>query len=451
MQSEFNFFQQWYPVSPVEDIDPQKPTSITVLGIRLVIWKPKSSDYQVFLDKCPHRLAPLSEGRVDEKTGNLMCSYHGWEFDAQGICTRIPQADNPQLVTKNQQQLCAVSLPVRQDSDLLWVWLDANSPQLATETLLPLSPQIDASKGFVWSSYVRDLEYDWQTLIENVADPSHVPFTHHGVQGNREQAGAISFEIVKSAANLIEANTVGRFETTITFEPPCRLEYKIRVGKEGKQLGLVTYCIPTYPGKSRIVALFTRNFAAHLNRIIPRWWSHIKIRNQVLDGDMIILHQQERFLQERQSEESWKTAYQLPTNADRLIIEFRKWFDKYSQGKLPWDKVGIEVPQNNFLGINGISGINENRKELLDRYKQHTQICSSCRNAVKFFQHLQVFCVGYFAIIISIVAILPDALRIKFGLPLMLTGLFSLAGFAGLKFWLIPQFYFQDYLHPEKD
>jgi phenylpropionate dioxygenase-like ring-hydroxylating dioxygenase large terminal subunit len=445
MQSEFNFFEHWYPVSPVEDLDPQNPTPVTVLGLRLVIWKPKSSDYRVFFDKCPHRLAPLSEGRVDEKTGNLMCSYHGWQFDESGICTRIPQAENPQLVTQNQKNLCAVTLPVRQENDLLWVWLDANSPQLAADTPLPLSPQVDASKGFVWSSYVRDLEYDWQTLVENVADPSHVPFTHHGVQGDREQASPIILEIVKSTVNLIEATSEGRFNTTITFEPPCRLEYTIRVGKEGKQLGLVTYCIPTYPGKSRIVAQFTRNFAANLNNLIPRWWSHIKIRNQVLDGDMIILHQQERFLQERQSVESWKTAYKLPTSADRLIIEFRNWFDKYSQGKLPWDKVGIEVPRSSILTIN------ENRQILLDRYTQHTQNCSSCRKALKNSQRLQVILVAYFAIIISLVAILPDALRIKLGLPLMVTGLLSLVTFAWLKFWLIPQFYFQDYLHPEKD
>ena len=444
MQSEFNFFQHWYPVSPVEDIDPQKPTPVTVLGLRLVIWKPKSSNYRVFLDKCPHRLAPLSEGRVDEKTGNLMCSYHGWEFDAQGICTRIPQAENPQLVSKNKKNLCAVSLPVRQENDLLWVWLDANSPQLATDTPLALSPQIDASKGFVWSSYVRDLEYDWQTLVENVADPSHVPFTHHGLQGNREQALPIPLEIIKSTANLIEANSQGRFNTTITFEPPSRLEYTIRVGNEGKQLGLITYCIPTYPGKSRIVALFTRNFAANINRFIPRWWSHIKLRNKVLDGDMIILHQQEHFLQERQLHESWKTAYKLPTSADRLIFEFRNWFDKYSQGKLPWDKVGIQVPQSSTLTIN------ENRQVLLDRYNQHTKNCSSCRKALKIAQRLQVFLVAYFAIIISVVATLPDAFRIKLGLPLMLSGLLSLTVFAWLKFWLIPQFYFEDYIHPEK-
>ena len=189
MPPEFNFFQHWYPLSPIEDLDPKRPTPVMLLGLRFVIWKPGSSEtYRVFLDQCPHRLAPLSEGRVDEKTGNLMCSYHGWQFNEQGLCTHIPQAENPQLVTKNQQNLCATALPCCQENELLWVWPDANSAELAAATPRPLSPQVDATKGFVWSSMVRDLEYDWQTLVENVADPSHVPFAHHGVQGNRDRA-----------------------------------------------------------------------------------------------------------------------------------------------------------------------------------------------------------------------------------------------------------------------
>lgn len=37
---------------PVEDLDPKQPTSVTLLGLRLVIWKPKSSEtFQVFLDQ----------------------------------------------------------------------------------------------------------------------------------------------------------------------------------------------------------------------------------------------------------------------------------------------------------------------------------------------------------------------------------------------------------------
>ncbi|HBL10777.1 MAG TPA: pheophorbide a oxygenase [Cyanobacteria bacterium UBA11162] len=440
MPPEFNFFQHWYPVSPVEDLDPKRPTAVMILGLQLVIWKPPSSqNYCVFLDQCPHRLAPLSEGRVDEKTGNLMCSYHGWQFNEKGFCTHIPQSDNPELIAKNKHNLCAITLPCCQENDLLWVWLDAHSTELATNTPRPLSPQLDASKGFVWSSMVRDLEYDWQTLVENLADPSHVSFAHHGVQGNRERATPIKMEIIQSTPDLIEGKTV---MGSIIFEPPCRLEYSISLGNEGKQIGLVTYCIPVAPGKSRIVAQFPRNFAQTLHRLTPRWWNHIQTRNQVLDGDMILLHQQEYFLQQRQRTESWKTAYKLPTNADRLVIEFRNWFDKYCQGKLPWGEVGLSTAES--------LKINNKREELLDRYRQHTQHCSSCRDALKTVQRLQNLLLANFAITISVVALLPDQVRLSVGLPLLLLALLGMVGFTWLKFWLEPRFYFVDYIHADR-
>lgn len=442
MESKFNFFQHWYPLLPVEDINPKQPRAITILGIQLVIWKSKSSDFRVFLDRCPHRLAPLSEGRIDEQTGNLMCSYHGWQFDERGICTHIPQAENREIVSKQAQNLCAVVLPVRQQQDLLWVWLDTSSREQADSTPLPLSPQIDASKGFVWSSFVRDLEYDWQTLVENVADPSHVPFAHHGVQGDRNKAIPMAIEIERSLPNLIDANVPGQLSRTITFEPPCRLEYALKFGDGNKQLGLVIYCVPVSPGKSRIVAQFPRNFAKTLHHLTPRWWEHINVRNQVLDGDMILLQQQEHFLQQTQLTESWKTAYQLPTSADRFVIEFRKWFDKYCHGQLPWGEVGIDVQQT--------ANINNDRAQILDRYHQHTRHCSSCSRALLVVQRLQAILLIYFAIIASAVALFPDAWRVRLGLPLIVTALIGLAAYAWLKYRLIPKFYFVDYIHSQK-
>jgi phenylpropionate dioxygenase-like ring-hydroxylating dioxygenase large terminal subunit len=137
IQSEFNFFQHWYPLIPTEDLEPQKPKSMTLLGKRLVIWKPTQSEtYRVFLDQCPHRLAPLSEGRIEDKTGNLMCSYHGWEFNENGICQRVPQAENPEIIAKNQDNFCVISFPVRQQQEILWVWPDEKTAAIAENTPL---------------------------------------------------------------------------------------------------------------------------------------------------------------------------------------------------------------------------------------------------------------------------------------------------------------------------
>ena len=44
-------------------------------------------------NRCPHRLAPLSEGRIEPADGSLYCNYHGWRFDGQGACRGIPQLD----------------------------------------------------------------------------------------------------------------------------------------------------------------------------------------------------------------------------------------------------------------------------------------------------------------------------------------------------------------------
>lgn len=89
----FDWWRQWYPVALTRDLDPTSLTKATLLGRELVLWKEGGAggQWRCFLDRCPHRLAPLSEGRVDGKTGHLQCAYHGWEFDATGACTKIPQ------------------------------------------------------------------------------------------------------------------------------------------------------------------------------------------------------------------------------------------------------------------------------------------------------------------------------------------------------------------------
>ncbi len=48
---------------------------VDLLGKSLVVWADSKGAWHCFEDVCPHRLAPLSEGRVEGDS--LMCSYHG--------------------------------------------------------------------------------------------------------------------------------------------------------------------------------------------------------------------------------------------------------------------------------------------------------------------------------------------------------------------------------------
>lgn len=91
MDGPFQSTKQWYPVAAIEFLDPGRPHPILVLGIDLVLWRDGAGVWQCFADACPHRLAPLSEGRV-EADGTLLCAYHAWRFNGEGQCVRIPQS-----------------------------------------------------------------------------------------------------------------------------------------------------------------------------------------------------------------------------------------------------------------------------------------------------------------------------------------------------------------------
>lgn len=50
----------WWPIMPVDYLDPAKPNAATVMGINLVLWRDGGGSWQVWRDACPHRCAPLS-------------------------------------------------------------------------------------------------------------------------------------------------------------------------------------------------------------------------------------------------------------------------------------------------------------------------------------------------------------------------------------------------------
>ncbi|CAN1130902.1 Protochlorophyllide-dependent translocon component 52, chloroplastic [Linum perenne] len=81
---------------PVCDLDKKVPHGKKVMGIDVVVWWDCNENaWKVFDDMCPHRLAPLSEGRIDQ-WGRLQCVYHGWYLMAPATASsslnRLPMA-----------------------------------------------------------------------------------------------------------------------------------------------------------------------------------------------------------------------------------------------------------------------------------------------------------------------------------------------------------------------
>ncbi len=258
----FQWTKQWYPVAVVDFLDPSRPHAMQLLGKDIVVWRDGSGKWRCFEDFCPHRLAPLSEGRV-ESDGTLLCAYHAWRFDAEGNCVSIPQSKDQQTEEKNcsNPKSCAVAYPTQERQGLLWVWPEAgHEAQLESQSRAPriipeLEDKSDRIVPLFWN--IRDLPYGWDFFMENVADPAHVPVSHHGIVGSRYKDAkyydmirvremstqeGFSFEITPVAPNIEQA--------VHDFQPPCLMRI-VSTFKDGAKLILVLYASPTRPGWCR--------------------------------------------------------------------------------------------------------------------------------------------------------------------------------------------------------
>ncbi|KAG1675233.1 hypothetical protein FOA52_016264 [Chlamydomonas sp. UWO 241] len=167
--ASYNYFSAWYPVAFDKDLDRARLHRFVLLEIPLVIWwDPNTVGWRVFKDECPHRLVPLSEGRINQ-AGDLECGYHGWSFSASGACTRIPQgADNI------SPRACAVAFPAEVRQGLLFVWPQPLPRALGgtgggappDPSLIVTVPELD-NPDWVPQDTWRDLPMDWATLMEN--------------------------------------------------------------------------------------------------------------------------------------------------------------------------------------------------------------------------------------------------------------------------------------------
>jgi len=220
MTHSFDHTEAWYPVHYLKDLDQSQPTQFTLLGRDLVLWWDKVVDcWRAFDDQCPHRLAPLSQGRIAED-GLLECPYHGWAFTGEGKCDRIPQRTEDSSA-QTSQRACVTALPTTECQDLLFVY--PGNPENAPNVKVPIvEPLKDSPEGWVCIDTFRDLPYDALTLLENVLDVSHVPFTHHRSVSDRAYASPVELEVTESGKQGFKGvweqgprkGTLGRQDTT---------------------------------------------------------------------------------------------------------------------------------------------------------------------------------------------------------------------------------------------
>jgi len=65
------------------------PAPFTLLGQNIALFLDADGKPGCLEDRCCHRTARLSKGWI--RGGNIVCGYHGWEYDRTGKLMNIPQ------------------------------------------------------------------------------------------------------------------------------------------------------------------------------------------------------------------------------------------------------------------------------------------------------------------------------------------------------------------------
>ncbi len=417
----FQWTKQWYPVAVVEFLAPSRPHKIQLLGKELVLWRDGSGKWRCFEDFCPHRLAPLSEGRV-ESDGTLLCAYHAWRFDAEGNCVSIPQSQDQETELKNcsNPKSCAVAYPTQENQGLLWVWPESGTKaqqesQLRKPRLIPeLESDSDRVVKLFWN--IRDLPYGWDFFMENVADPAHVPVSHHGIMGSRyedakyyDMPGLREISTQEGFSFAINPTVEKVAEAVHDFQPPCHMRI-VTSYNDGGKLILALYAIPTRPGWCRHIGcqVLVKNEAGKTPEGLgffalpmPIWLGHV-LASVFLHQDLVFLHYQEKILARRQQQD-WLNAVYTPNPQDKMVITFRQWFKTRAGGKIPWDSgINDQLPNPEL-----------DKQQLFDVWSTHTKDCDVCQKALTNINRAMVISYGAAALCL-LIGIVMDARAVAF-------------------------------------
>ena len=187
----------WYPVIPSSHLLEQ-PQKFELLGQKLVLWLDDSGNPNVASDRCSHRSAQLSNGKVIE--GNIVCPYHGWRFNGEGTCVLVPQLEDDSQIPKTYQIQTYLA---RERYGYVWVCLGEPVNQIPE-----IAEASDANFRLIPEFYET-----WNCaglrVMENEFDLAHPTFVHTTTFGSEAHPVPDRIEIKETDYGIHSTATLG--------------------------------------------------------------------------------------------------------------------------------------------------------------------------------------------------------------------------------------------------
>ncbi|XP_073276322.1 protein TIC 55, chloroplastic-like [Primulina huaijiensis] len=401
----YDWTEEWYPLYLSKNVPDDAPLGLTVYDKQVVLYRNGTGELRCYEDRCPHRLAKLSEGQLFD--GRLECLYHGWQFDGNGKCVKIPQLSSG---AKIPQSACLKSYEIKDSQGVVWIWMSHNTPPNFQK--IPWFENFDRP-GFRDISSIHELPYDHSILLENLMDPAHVPISHDRTDftAKREDATSLFFEVTERTDRGFagwwgkekDRSTPNYIPNFLRFEAPCVLQNNREIiDKNGEKhyFSGLFLCRPSGQGKSMLIVRFgnTRK-PSMLLRLFPRWYFH-QNACKVFEQDMGFLSSQNEILMKEKV--PTKELYINLRSSDTWVAEYRKWMDKVGHG-MPYyfGHSTISLPEYPAVIEHAPAGLVANLSASqpakggigtmhapnpANRYFRHVIHCKECMNTIKAFR-----------------------------------------------------------------
>lgn len=179
----------WHPVVASAEVV-GAPMAARLLERELVLWRAGDGAVHAWADRCPHRGARLSMGRVE--ADRLECPYHGWQFAAGGPCVHVPALPGFTPPAGHGAQV----FEAREACGLVWVRLAPGA------SVLPVfAAESDAQlRKLLCGPY--DVATSAPRIVENFLDMAHFGFVHEGWLGARETTAVDAGTVARTPTGL---------------------------------------------------------------------------------------------------------------------------------------------------------------------------------------------------------------------------------------------------------
>ena len=159
---------KWYAVLSARELKKGQLIGVKRFGEQLAFWRKDNNEIACIIDKCCHRGASISKGKVVD--GHAQCPFHGFEYDKDGRVKVIPANGKSQTVATHYK---VNAYRTAEKYGFIWVYYGEYIDDLPEVPFFE-----DLKEGFYYSEFKDHWPMHYTRCIENQMDVVHVPFVH---------------------------------------------------------------------------------------------------------------------------------------------------------------------------------------------------------------------------------------------------------------------------------